>query len=112
MTKTRSGGPVRKLLTRVLAAGALLCLYTFSTGVVMTTGVTSAEAQRGRGRGRGWVGPAIGLGIGAAIVGGAIAAEESRRRENAVEYCFRKYGDRFDPESMTVEGRRGRFPCP
>jgi hypothetical protein len=47
----------RKFLTRILAAGALLAIYCVSTivttGAIMTTGVTSAEA---RGRGRGWRG--------------------------------------------------------
>jgi hypothetical protein len=114
MRMTGSRGPVRKLVTRVLAAGALLCLYTVSTGVVMTTGITSAVAQRGRGRGRGrgWIGPAIGLGVGAAIVGGAIAAEEARRREGAVEYCMRRFRS-YNPETGTYIGRDGfEHPCP
>jgi hypothetical protein len=64
-------GVVRKTLTRVLAAGALLAVYAVSTittsGVFLATSVTSADARgrgyvgrgrggwgRGRGRGRGW----------------------------------------------------------
>ena len=53
-------GAVRKTLTRVLAAGALLAVYAVGTittsGVFLASTTTSAEAQRGRGRGwgRGW----------------------------------------------------------
>ena len=55
MTEFKSRGPVRRFVTRVMAAGALLSIYAASTigmtGVSMVTGMTSAHAQRGRGRG-------------------------------------------------------------
>ena len=122
MTAIKSNGPVRKFITRALATGALLAIYSLSTiavtGVVMTTGVSPAAAQRGgrggggrgrgRGRGRG-IGPA--LGIGAAIIGGAIIADQARRRD-AIEYCMERYRS-YDPESMTYLGFDGlRHPCP
>jgi hypothetical protein len=51
-------GAVRKTLTRVLAAGALLAVYAVSTvatsGVFLASTTTAANAQRGRGRGGGW----------------------------------------------------------
>jgi hypothetical protein len=51
MTGNATGGTVRKFVTRVLAAGALLAVYVLSTaamtGAIMTTGVTTAVAQRG-----------------------------------------------------------------
>ena len=63
MTEKNAGGMFRKLVTRALAAGALLVVYSISTVAVstiaaMTTGVSTAQAQRGRGgrgvgRGRG-----------------------------------------------------------
>ena len=56
MTGNATRGTVRKFITRVLAAGALLAVYAFSTaamtGAIMTAGVTTAVAQRGGG-GRG-----------------------------------------------------------
>jgi hypothetical protein len=57
MTENKTSG-VRKLATRLLAAGALLAIYTFSTaavtGVMTVATDTSAYAgRRGRGRGRG-----------------------------------------------------------
>jgi hypothetical protein len=52
-------GAVRKYLTGILAAGALLTVYAASTlavsGVVLMSTTTEATAQRGRGRGRGMV---------------------------------------------------------
>jgi hypothetical protein len=73
MTGNNSGGAVRKFLTRILAAGALLAVYCMSTaavtGVVMSATTTSAEAQRRgprrgwRGRGRGWRGRGRGRGF-------------------------------------------------
>jgi hypothetical protein len=59
MTNTSSGA--RRALTRVLAAAALLAIYCVSTvavtGVMMTSGVTSAQARGWGGRGgRGWGG--------------------------------------------------------
>ena len=117
MTAIKSNGPVRKFITRALATGAMLAIYSLSTaavtGVVMTAGVSPASAQRGwrgrsRGRGRG-IGPA--LGIGAAIIGGAIIADQARRG-NAIEYCMQRYRS-YDPESMTYMGFDGlRHPCP
>ena len=57
MTDNKTSG-VRKLATRILAAGALLAIYTFSTaavtGIMTVATDTSAYAgRRGRGRGRG-----------------------------------------------------------
>jgi hypothetical protein len=59
-------GPIKKMVTRALAAGVLLSLY--SVGTVAVTGsmlaatTTSADAQwRGRGRGRGWRGRGRGV---------------------------------------------------
>ena len=119
MTKIKSGGPVRKFITRVLATGSLLAIYGFgtiaTTGVVLTTGVSPAFARGGRGRGgrgRGiGVGTAIGIGVGAAIVGGAIAAGEAQRRD-AVEYCMRRFRS-YNPETGTYIGFDGlEHPCP
>jgi hypothetical protein len=57
MTTNNSGGMLRKALTRVLAAGALLAVYAVSTisvsGVFLTSTTTEVQA-RGRGRGRGY----------------------------------------------------------
>jgi hypothetical protein len=57
MAINNSGGILRKYLTRVLAAGALLAIYAVSTlavsGVFLASTTTEAQAQRGRGRGRG-----------------------------------------------------------
>jgi hypothetical protein len=57
MMTHNSGGMLRKALTRVLAAGALLAIYAVSTiavsGVFVATSTTEAQA-RGRGRGRGY----------------------------------------------------------
>ena len=124
MTDTR--GPVRRFITRALAAGALLSIYGFSTiamtGVVMTTGVSPAMAQRGRGRGGGGrgrggrgggggVGAAIGAGVAIGIIGGAIAADQARR-SNAVDYCLSRYRS-YDPRSGTYLSNDGyRRPCP
>jgi hypothetical protein len=109
----KSGGSVRKLVTRVLATGVLLFLYAF--GMIATAGISPAFAQRGRGRGWGGgggdIGAAIGLGIGAAVIGGAIAAQEAQQQE-AIGYCMRRFRS-YDPESMTYLGRDGlRHPCP
>lgn len=58
MTTNHSGGVLRKALTRVLAAAALLAIYAVSTitvsGVFLTSTTTEAQAHRGRGRGRGY----------------------------------------------------------
>jgi hypothetical protein len=58
MAINNSGGILRKYLTRVLAAGALLAIYAVSTlavsTVFLTSTTTEAQAQRGRGRGRGY----------------------------------------------------------
>ena len=123
------------MVTRVLATTVMLGMYAFgmiaTTGLAITAGTTPAYAQRGRGRGgggrgwggggrgRGWggsgAGAAIGLGIGAAIIGGAIAAQEAERSaaaQNAVDYCMRRFRS-YDPESGTYVGRDGlRRPCP
>jgi hypothetical protein len=62
MPTTQSAGVVRKFITRTLAAGTLLGIYTVgmitATGTMLTATTSSAEAQywyRGRGR-RGWRG--------------------------------------------------------
>jgi BA14K-like protein len=121
MTIQKSSGSLRKFVTRVLATGVLLSMYAFgmvaTTGVFMTAGISSAYAQRGRGYGRGRgrgggnVGAAIGLGIGAAVIGGAIAAQEAQRQD-AVGYCMRRFRS-YDPTSMTYLGSDGlRRPCP
>ena len=119
-----TGNSVRRRVTRVVAAGALLFMYAFgmiaTTGAFVAAGVSPAFAQRGRGRGRGggWgrgegVGAAVGIGIGAAIIGGAIAANAAeQQRRDAVSYCMQRYRS-FDPESMTYLGRDGlRRSCP
>ena len=50
MMTNNSGGILRKVLTRVLAAGALLAIYAVSTlavsGVFLTSTTTEAQAQR------------------------------------------------------------------
>jgi hypothetical protein len=133
MKVQKSGGSVRKRITRVLGTGVLLFMYAFgmiaTTGAFVTAGVSPAFAQRGRGgggRGRGYgrgggrgrgggnVGLGIGLGIGAAVIGGAIAASQAdaARRQDAVDYCAQRYRS-FDPASMTYLGLDGvRHPCP
>jgi hypothetical protein len=115
MKAIKPKGPVHKFITRALATGAMLTMYSLGaigvTSVVLTAGVSPASAQwRGRGRGRGdWVAPAI---VGGAIVGGAIIADQARRRDDAIAYCMRRYRS-FDPESMTFLGNDGlRHPCP
>jgi BA14K-like protein len=116
MAKIGSGGRVRKLLTRMLATGALLAIYAAgtvaTTGIIMATGVTPATAQRGRGRGRGNVGAAIGAGIAIGIIGGAIAADQARRHNSAVEYCMRRFRS-YNPYTGTYMGYDGfERPCP
>jgi hypothetical protein len=117
MAAIKSQGPVRKFVTRVLATGAMLAMYSLGIvtvgGVILSASVNQASAGwrgRGRGRGRGdWVAPAI---IGGAIVGGAIIANEARRRDDAIAYCMRRFRS-YDPESMTYLGLDGlRHPCP
>ena len=62
MTVMTTSEAVRKYATRLLAAGAMLAIYSMATlgvtGVVLTGASTAAQAQwRGRGwRGRGWRG--------------------------------------------------------
>ena len=94
-------------------------MYAF--GMVATTaamGVSPAYAQRGRGRGygRGYgygrgaaaaaiFGAAIGIGVGAAIIGGAIAAGAAQQQQNSVNYCmqrFRSYNPRAGPIWLTT----------
>lgn len=129
MRTQKTGGSVRQRVTRVLATGALLVMYAFgmvaATGAFVAAGVSPALAQRGRGRGgrgwggRGWggrgdgVGAAIGIGVGAAIIGGAIAASAAeQQRRDAINYCLQRYRS-FDPNSMTYLGHDGyRHPCP
>jgi hypothetical protein len=96
-----------------------------ATGAFVAAGVSPALAQRGRGwggrgwGGRGWggrgdgVGAAIGIGVGAAIIGGAIAASAAeQQRRDAINYCLQRYRS-FDPNSMTYLGHDGyRHPCP
>lgn len=127
MTATKSAGSARKVVTRFLATGALLGVYMFNTiamtGVVMTTSVSPAMAQRGRGRGgdgrgrgrgrgRGNIGAAVGAGVALGIIGGAIAADQARRRDDSVSYCMSRYRS-YDPYSGTYLGNDGyRHPCP
>jgi hypothetical protein len=121
---TQSGGSIRRALTRTLATGALLGLYVFgtaaATGVMMTAGVSPAIAQRGRGRGRGdrgrgrgrgYGGAAVGAGIAAGIIGGAIIADQARRN-SAVEYCMSRFRS-YNPNTGTYISSRGEErPCP
>ena len=113
------GGSVRQRITRVLAAGTLLVMYAFgmvaTTGAFVAAGVSPAHAQRGRGRGWGGRGGGWGRGngVGAAIIGGAIAANAAeQQRRDAVSYCMQRYRS-FDPQSMTYLAKDGyRRPCP
>jgi len=126
MTTARRN-PVRKTLTRVLATTALLGVYTFSTlamsGVMLTSGTSAAMAQRGRGRGRGgWgrgrgrgrggsVGAGIAAGLAIGVIGGAIAADQARRQD-AVEYCMRRFRT-YNPNTGTYIASGGiERPCP
>jgi len=125
MTENKSGGPVRKFMTRMLATGALLSMYALGTlgvtSVVMTAGMSTAVAQRGRGRGRGGgrgrgnVGAAIGAGVAIGVIGGMIAADQARRygtRGDAVEYCMQRFRS-YNPETGTYRGFDGLdHPCP
>ena len=123
MADNKSNGPVRNLVTRMLATGALLSMYALGTlgvtSVVMTTGMSTAVAQRGRGRGggrgRGNVGAAIGAGVAIGVIGGIIAADQARRQgayDDAVEYCMQRYRS-YDPVSQTFMGLDGRRrSCP
>jgi len=122
MTKNKSGRPVRKFMTRMLATGALLSMYALGTlgvtSVVMTAGMSTAVAQRGRGRGRGGYrgrgnyGAAIGAGVAVGVIGGMIAADQARRYNSAVEYCMQRFRS-YNPETGTYIGFDGRErPCP
>jgi hypothetical protein len=123
MKLQKPNGSARKVITRMLATGALLSMYAFgmiaTTGAVMTAGVTPAHAQRGRGRGWGRgrgggdIGIGLGIGLGAAVIGGAIAAQQAQQaQQQAVGYCMQRYRS-YDPGSMTYLGRDGiRRPCP
>ena len=91
MAIEKSGG-VRKYLTRVLAAGALLAIYAVGTlsvsGLFLasTTEVASARNGRGRGRGRGWGrGRGRGWGRGWGVVGPALCHRPWSSRRY---YCF------------------------
>jgi len=126
MTTLRAGGSARKFLTRILATSALLGAYAFNTiamtGVVMTSSVSPAMAQRGRGnrgggggRGRGGGGVGLGVGIAAGIIGGAIIADQYRRRrgdDDAVAYCSQRFRS-YNPETGTYISAGGiERPCP
>jgi hypothetical protein len=153
MKQLKSSGSVRKVMTKLLATGALFALYGIGTaavtGVALTAASTSATAQKGkrggaRGGGGGGGGSARGGGgggggsarggrgggggargggrrrnnAGAAAVGtaigiiGGVIATEAARRQDAVDFCFRRWGNRFNPDTMTVY-RNGRdYPCP
>jgi hypothetical protein len=129
MNGQNAGRPARKFFTRVLATGALLGVYLFNTvamtGVVMTTSVSPAMAQRGRGRGGGWgrgrggwgggVGVGVGVGVAAGIIGGAIAADAARRQateDDAVAYCMRRFRS-YNPNTGTYIASGGiERPCP
>ena len=142
MKQLKSSGSVRKVMTRLLATGALFALYGIGTaavtGVALTAASTSATAQKGkrggaRGGGGGGGGSARGgrgggggargggrrrnnagaaaVGTAIGIIGGVIATEAARRQD-AVDFCFRRWGNRFNPDTMTVY-RNGRdYPCP
>lgn len=122
-----SGNKPRKFITRALASVALLTMYGLgmiaTTGAAMTLASTPAHAQRGwgrgrgrgwdRGRGRGWGGPgaAVGIGIGAAIVGGAIAASQAEAARQQ-DYCARRFRS-YNPATGTYIAKGGReVPCP
>jgi hypothetical protein len=126
MTTARAGGSARKFLTRILATSALLGAYVFTTfavtGVVMTSSVSTAMAQRGRGRGGGGRGRGgggrgvgIGLGVAAGVIGGAIIADQYRRRQSeddAVRYCMQRFRS-YNPETGTYISAGGiERPCP
>jgi hypothetical protein len=129
------GQPARKFLTRILATSALLGVYLFNTiamtGVVMSSSVSPAMAQRGKprgggggrgggaprggggGRGRGGGGRGIGIGVGiaAGIIGAGIAADAARRRD-ATEYCMQRFRS-YNPNTGTYIGAGGvERPCP
>ena len=84
-------GTVRKTLTRVLAAGALLAVYAVATittsGVFLASTTTSAEAQRGRGRGWGRGGYRGGWGRGRGW-GRGVGALCHRPWSSRRYYCF------------------------
>jgi BA14K-like protein len=123
----QAGGPLRKVLTRILATGALLGVYTLGTigvtGGLLTAGVSPAMAQRGRGRGgnyyrgrgRGYGGAAVGAGIAAGIIGGAIIADQARRQaaeDDAVRYCMQRFRS-YNPNTGTYISSSGEErPCP
>lgn len=128
MTGKYAGQPARKFFTRMLATGALLGVYLLNTvamtGVVMTSSVSPAMAQRGRGRGYygrgrgGWdrgVGVGVGVGVAAGIIGGAIAADAARRQaaeDDAVAYCMRRFRS-YNPNTGTYIASGGiERPCP
>lgn len=93
----------RNILTRCLAAMALLGIYCATlvgtSALMLTASTTSAEAQRGRGRGRGWGrgrgrgygyrGRGRGYGFGPAIVVPRIIGPGC--------YYSRRYGRRICP---------------
>jgi len=121
---TQPGGTIRKLFTSLLATGALLGLYVLgtvaATGVMVAAGTAPAMAQRGRGRGGGYYrgrgrgyygGAAVGVGIAAGVVGGAIIADQARR-SNAEEYCMSRFRS-YNPNTGTYITSRGEErPCP
>jgi hypothetical protein len=138
MTEIKLGGRVRKVMTRMLATGALLTVYAIGsvsvTSLVMTTFSSEAVAQRGKGKGKGGGGgggaakrggggggggrgrgrgnagaAAVGTAIG--VIGGIIATQAARHQAD-VEYCYRRWGRYFDEETMTVYRHGRRFPCP
>jgi hypothetical protein len=86
MQTTKTGRTGRKVLTRWLAATALVGIYCLSSvGIVMTTGLTSAQARGGRGGGRGFArggggrGFIRGGGYGAYYGGGCWWSRRARR---------------------------------
>jgi hypothetical protein len=93
MMTNNSGGVLRKVLTRVLAASALLAIYAVSTlavsGVFLTSTTTEVQARGrgrggGRGRGRGHRGRGRGHYRGGVWVGPLCHRPWSSRRY----YCF------------------------
>jgi hypothetical protein len=73
-------------------------------------GVRGARRGGGGGGGGGNAG-AVAAGAALGLFLGAVIATEAQRQQ-AIEYCARRYRS-YDPESMTYLGRDGyRHPCP
>ena len=104
-----------------LAAGAATAMPLNTGGSSIHTQATNVsplvDVQFRRRGGPGW-GPAIGLGIGAAVIGGMIAAEQAQAeaaaaaQQDAIAYCMQRFRS-YNPETGMYVGRDGRArPCP